>query len=46
MWMLVDHSDDQRQLAFGILDSEPMVITDIRPGQEIAVRYDTMRDHR
>ena len=46
MWLLVDHSDDDRQLVFGKLDSEPVAITDMRLGQELAVSYDKIRQHR
>ncbi len=46
MWLLVDHSDDQRQLVFGSLDQEPVVNTDMRLGQELAVSYDKIRDHK
>jgi uncharacterized protein YegJ (DUF2314 family) len=46
MWLLVDHSDDQRQLVFGKLDQQPVVNTDMRLGQELAVTYDKIRDHR
>jgi uncharacterized protein YegJ (DUF2314 family) len=46
MWLSVDDSDDQRRLVFGKLDSEPIVNTDMRLGQELAVSYDKIRDHR
>ena len=46
MWLLVDRSDDDRKLVFGKLDSEPIVLTDMRLGQELAVSYDNVRDHR
>jgi len=46
MWLSVDHCDDQRQLVFGTLDSEPLVNTDMRLGQELAVSYIKIRDHR
>jgi uncharacterized protein YegJ (DUF2314 family) len=46
MWLLVDRSDDGQRLVFGKLDSEPVAITDMRLGQELAVSYDNIRDHR
>ena len=46
MWLLVDRSDDNARLVFGTLDSEPIAITDMRLGQELAVSYDNVRDHR
>lgn len=46
LWLLVDHSDDDQKVVFGKLDSEPVAITDMRLGQELAVSYDNIRDHR
>jgi uncharacterized protein YegJ (DUF2314 family) len=46
MWLLVDRSDDVNRLVFGQLDSEPIVVTDMRLGQELAVSYDNVREHR
>lgn len=46
LWLLVDHSDDEQRLVFGKLDNEPIVGTDMRLGQELAVSYDNIRDHR
>lgn len=46
MWLSVDRSDDAQRLVFGKLDSEPVAITDMRLGQELAVSYDNIRDHR
>ena len=46
LWMLVDGSDDERRLVFGTLDNQPIVNTDMRLGQELAVSYDNVRDHR
>jgi hypothetical protein len=31
---------------FGKLDSQPVVATDMRVGQELAVSYEKVRDHR
>jgi uncharacterized protein YegJ (DUF2314 family) len=46
LWVLVDDSDDERRLVFGKLDNEPIVLTDMRLGMELAVSYDNIRDHR
>jgi DNA-directed RNA polymerase sigma subunit (sigma70/sigma32) len=46
LWMLVDRSDDRQRLVFGKLDNEPIVNTDMYLGQELAVSYDKVREHR
>jgi hypothetical protein len=46
MWLAVDHSDDDRRLVFGKLDSDPLVNADMKLGQELAVSYDNIREHR
>lgn len=46
LWLLVDHSDDEQRIVFGSLDSEPVAATDIRRGQELAVSYEHVREHR
>lgn len=46
MWLLVERSDDVKRLVFGTLDSTPIVVTDMHLGQELAVSYDNVRDHR
>ena len=46
MWMLVDYSDDEQRIVFGRLDNEPVVNTDIKLGQQLAVSYDNVRDHQ
>ncbi len=46
MWMLVEECDDEKQLVFGRLDNEPIASQDIRLGQQLAVRYDKIREHR
>jgi hypothetical protein len=33
IWLLVDRSDDEQQVVFGQLDSEPVVATDMKRGQ-------------
>jgi uncharacterized protein YegJ (DUF2314 family) len=46
MWIEVDFSDDEKRLVFGKLDSQPVVHTHLKVGQELAVSYDNIRDHR
>jgi uncharacterized protein YegJ (DUF2314 family) len=46
MWLEVDHCDDETRIVFGRLDSQPVVHTDLKVGQELAVSYDQIRDHR
>lgn len=46
MWLLVERSDDASRVVFGKLDSEPIAIGDMRLGQDLAVSYDNIRDHR
>jgi hypothetical protein len=46
MWLLVDRCDDEREIVFGKLDSEPIVNTDMTVGQELAISYEKVRDHR
>lgn len=46
MWLRVDDSDDARRLVFGKLDSEPIAVTNMRLGMELAISYDNVRDHR
>ena len=46
MWLLVERRDDRGRLVFGKLDSEPIAITDMHLGQELAVSYDNVREHR
>ena len=45
MWVLVDHSDDEKQLVFGRLDNEPALAKDMELGQQLAISYDKIRDH-
>jgi hypothetical protein len=45
MWLLVDRDDDQRQLVLGQLYSDPVVVTDMKRGQLLAVSYRQVRDH-
>ncbi len=46
IWLLVDHSDDEQQVVFGQLDSEPVVAADMKRGQLLAVSYQQVRDHK
>jgi len=46
MWVRVENDDPAARVVFGVLDSEPVVCTDVRLGQELAVSYDNIRDHR
>jgi hypothetical protein len=46
MWLQVDSSDDQSRIVFGRLDSKPVVHSKLEVGQELAVSYDKIRDHR
>jgi hypothetical protein len=47
MWLRVDHSDDEKKLVFGWLDSQPLVFSaELALGQHMAVSYDNVRDRR
>ena len=46
MWVEVDRSDDEKRLLFGRLDSQPIKSTKLKVGQELAISYDNIRDHR
>jgi uncharacterized protein YegJ (DUF2314 family) len=46
MWMLVEDSDDEKRLVFGRLDNQPIHNPDMELGQELAVSYDKVREHR
>lgn len=46
MWVRVDNDDPSQRVVFGTLDSEPIVMTDLRLGQQLAVSYENIRDHR
>jgi uncharacterized protein YegJ (DUF2314 family) len=46
MWMLVDACNDETRIVFGKLDNEPVLNTDMYLGQELAVSFDKVRDHR
>ena len=46
MWVEVSRSDDASRIVFGKLDSQPVVHTGMKIGQELAVSYDKIREHR
>lgn len=46
MWLLVDDCDDSAQIVFGRLDNQPIINTDMKLGQELAVSFEKVRDHR
>jgi uncharacterized protein YegJ (DUF2314 family) len=46
MWVRVDSDDPARRIVFGTLDSQPILCEDLRLGQQLAVSYDNIRDHR
>ena len=46
IWLLVEDSDDDRQLVLGQVDNEPINNPDMKMGQQLAVSYDKIRDHR
>jgi hypothetical protein len=47
MWLKVETVDPNKRVLFGRLDSKPVVFTkELKLGQEIAVSFDNIRDHR
>ena len=48
MWIKVDTCDDERRIAFGTLDDEPIAafLYKLWLGKELAVSYDLIVDHR
>lgn len=46
IWVKVKYSDDDNRLIVGWLDNWPTVLTKLKGGQEIKVRYDVVREHR
>lgn len=46
MWVQVESSDDENRIVFGRLDSEPILHAGLKVGQEVAVSYDKIREHR
>ena len=45
MWVKVHRADDALRVVFGELDNEPIVLTDLHLGAELAVSYDNIREH-
>ena len=46
MWVQVDHCDDEQRIVFGRLDSQPVISLQLKVGQQLAVSYDKIREHR
>ncbi len=46
MWVVVDSCDDEERVLFGRLDNEPVVGTGLRLGDELAVSYEKVLEHR
>ena len=46
MWVRVDSCDDEKGVLFGRLDNEPLAGTGLRLGDELAVSYGKVVEHR
>jgi hypothetical protein len=46
MWVVVDSCDDGAGVLFGRLDNKPLLGTDLHVGDELAVSYDKVAEHR
>jgi hypothetical protein len=46
MWLEVDRLDEEKQIVFGRLDSQPVLNTGLRLGRELAVNLGKIVDHR
>jgi uncharacterized protein YegJ (DUF2314 family) len=46
MWVVVDSCDDGEGVLFGRPDNEPVAVTDLHLGDELAVSYDVVVEHR
>jgi hypothetical protein len=46
VWVVVDSCGDQEGVLFGKLDNEPVLGTDLHVGDELAVSYDKVVEHR
>ena len=45
MWLRIDYCDESKRIAFGWLDSQPVVFTSaLELGQHLAVSYDNIRE--
>jgi hypothetical protein len=46
LWLEISRNDPESRLVFGKIDSDPVVNLDIHRGMEVAVSYDSIREHR
>ena len=46
MWVVVDSCDDAEGVLFGRLDNEPLLGTGLHVGDELAVSYEKIVEHR
>jgi Uncharacterized protein conserved in bacteria (DUF2314) len=46
MWVHVTSDDPASKVVFGTLDSQPIVITELHLGQQLAVSYANVRERR
>jgi len=46
LWVRVHHCDDEHQIVFGTLDKPVMNLEDLQLGEEVAVSYSKVREHR
>ncbi|MGB9104784.1 MAG: DUF2314 domain-containing protein [Terriglobales bacterium] len=46
MWMIVDACDSGRRVVFGRLDNQPIATDGVRLGQQLAVSFDKIVEHR
>jgi hypothetical protein len=44
--VLVDHCDEANHIVFGRLDNLTLVDTDLKLGQERAISYEDIREHK
>lgn len=46
LWVRVDYCDDVNRVVFGWLDNAPVLNTDLKLGQQLAISYDNIRQHK
>ncbi len=46
MWVKVDACDDARRLVFCTLDNDPIATEGLQRGQQLAVSFDKVAEHR
>ena len=46
MWVEVEYADDEHGLVFGRLDALPILSSPVKLGQQLAVSYSEILDHR